>query len=187
VLQDWVHELPFMQQSVLITACRGPDGLPKDHVAKLICRWLRRCFMLSAFEGRVIDTPEHPGGGSFTGPSIPRSHPEEPGDKPLSFRMREHLLAKLVGEYLRQVDEMPHHFQLHILHAAEILGYHHPKQWIRRWWHEFYCELVGDMHLYLERQSDMDRRLSDQKEFWEASERTPARHPGEERTDADTE
>jgi len=31
VLQDWVHELTFMQQSVLIAAVRGPDGIRKDH------------------------------------------------------------------------------------------------------------------------------------------------------------
>ena len=36
VTQFWVHELTFMQQSVLLTAIRGPDGLPKDHISKTL-------------------------------------------------------------------------------------------------------------------------------------------------------
>ena len=44
VLQPWVLNLTYMQQSVLITSVRGPDGIRKDHVAKLLLRWLRRCF-----------------------------------------------------------------------------------------------------------------------------------------------
>ena len=171
VLQSWVHELPFMQQSVLITACRGPDTLPKDHVAKLVCRWLRRCFMLSAFEGRVINTPDDPGGGSFTGPSV----------APCETVERIGLLKVLAVDYLRRVDEMPHHFQLHILHAAEILGYHHPDRRIRDWWNWFYVELAHDMHLVPELQEEMDLRLSDQKATWEAREHAPAAQPPESR------
>ncbi len=65
VIQDWAQELPLMQQSVLIAAVRGPDGIKKDHVAKVLCRWLRRSFLLSAFEGSVLETPDEPGGGQF--------------------------------------------------------------------------------------------------------------------------
>ena len=48
VLQPWVGHLTLMQQSVLIAAVRGPDGIRKDHPVKLLCRYLRRSFMLSA-------------------------------------------------------------------------------------------------------------------------------------------
>lgn len=34
VLQDWVTSLSFMQQSVLIAAMRGPDGVEKMHKSK---------------------------------------------------------------------------------------------------------------------------------------------------------
>ena len=34
VLQDWVSDLPMMQQTVLLTAVRGPDGLPKYHAGR---------------------------------------------------------------------------------------------------------------------------------------------------------
>ena len=55
VLQDWVLELTMMQQSVLIAAVRGPDGIAKNHVAKLLLRWYRRCILKSAFDQAVID------------------------------------------------------------------------------------------------------------------------------------
>lgn len=70
-LQDWVMNLTIMQQSVLIAAVRGPDTIRKDHVAKLLLRWYRRCILLSAFDKRVITDPYEKVGGSFTGPSIP--------------------------------------------------------------------------------------------------------------------
>ena len=70
VLQPWVLNLTYMQQSVLITSVRGPDGIRKDHVAKLLLRWLRRCFLVSAFDGRALTDPVEQGGGSFTGPSL---------------------------------------------------------------------------------------------------------------------
>lgn len=48
VLQDWVHTLPLMQQSVLICAIRGEDGREKHAPGKIIHRYLRRCVLLSA-------------------------------------------------------------------------------------------------------------------------------------------
>jgi len=44
-----------MQQSVLLTAVRGPDGLPKYHSSKYLLRWYRRCILLSAMDGRVLE------------------------------------------------------------------------------------------------------------------------------------
>ena len=111
VLQEWVMALPLMQQTVLIAAVRGPDGIRKDHPTKVLCRWLRRCFLISAFEGVAILDPYDPGGGSFSGPC--RTDTVDG-------------LDAAVDLYLRSVDELPHHFQLHFMHAAEILGYKHP-------------------------------------------------------------
>lgn len=67
VLQDWVHELTFMQQSVLISSVRGPDGIRKDHPTKVLCRWLRRSFLLCAFDKVAHNDPYEHCGGSFTG------------------------------------------------------------------------------------------------------------------------
>lgn len=156
VLQEWVKELTFMQQSVLITATRGPDGIQKDHISKMLLRWLRRCYLYSAFEKCVLSDPYDPRGGSFTGPC----------------RLQ---LDEAVDVYLRSVDEIPHHFQLHLMHAAEIMGYKHPDSVIRYFWNNFYLRIVKDAHLNPETKEQMDRRLSDNESTWREAEEVVAK------------
>lgn len=157
VLQDWVQDLTMMQQTVLLTAIRGPDGLPKYAGVKMLLRWLRRCVLLSAIDGRVLDNPYDVNGGSFTGPSL--DGPDELdhwGD-----RMLVH-----VNAYLRELDGIPHHFQMHFMHAVEILGYKHPCDDIAMWWRQLYLRLVNDLHLHPETEAELDSRLSDTREGW---------------------
>jgi hypothetical protein len=156
VTQVWTWELPMMQQTVLLTAVRGPDDSPKYGPAKMLLRWYRRCVLYSAMDGKILTTPYMTGGGSFTGPSLPACNHErwEPG------------MDEIVGEYLREVDALPHHFQLHLMHAVEILGYKHPQMEVRKWWHGVYLRLVKDMHLHPESEEELDRRLGDTREGW---------------------
>ncbi len=155
VTQDWTHCLPMMQQTVLLTAVRGPDGLPKYGCVKLLLRWFRRCTLLSAMDGKALLNPCDNNGGSFTGPSLPNAVDEW-----------EAPMTSLVDEYLRTLDGIPHHFQLHFLHAAEIVGYKHPEPRIRGWWCSVYLRLVNDMHLHPETESEMNERLGDSREGW---------------------
>lgn len=111
--------------------------------------------MLSAFDGRALTDPYEPGGGSFTGPC-----------RTDEVRDLDHALEL----YLRSVDELPHHFQLHLMHAAEILGYKHPNQEIREWWNRVYKSIVSDAHLLAESEERMDYRLGDGEEQWKACE-----------------
>ncbi|BEP42229.1 hypothetical protein [Variovorax sp. V15] len=158
VTQAWTHRIPMMQQSVLLAAIRGPDGQPKyGGGAKMLLRWLRRCVLLSAMDGRVIDNPIDENGGSFTGPSL-NGHDEL---EPWPERMQLH-----VNEYLRQVDMLPHHYQLHFMHAVEILGYKHPDHEIRHFWHSLYVRLVHDLHLWPETAEQLDDRLGDTRSGW---------------------
>lgn len=159
VLQPWVQDLSFMKQSVLIAGVRGPDGIQKDHVAKVMLRWFRRCIMYSAFDGRIYDNPYSKGGGSFMGP-VPEG---------------KYIGKQVVDEYLRCVDELPHHFQLHFMHGAEILGYDHPNEDIRRWWHDVYCRIVRDAHLGIETKEQMDYRLGDNEKQWRENEEVTAK------------
>lgn len=159
VLQEWVEELTHMQQSVLMAAVRGPDGIRKDHPVKVLCRWLRRSFLLSAFDKRALTDPYEEGGGSFTGPC-----------KTNDVRDLEH--AKEL--YFRSLDELPHHFQLHLAHAAEILGYKHPDASIGNWWKQFYFDVAKDMHFNPETEQQLDYRLGDVKEQWEKGETVTA-------------
>ena len=164
VLQDWVCELPMMQQSVLISGIRSPDGLKKDHVAKLLLRYYRRCVLYCSFGHIVIDNPFDPRGGSFTGPSIanhdPDWHPQ---------------MDAVVSRYLQHIDETPLHFHLHFMHACEIIGYKHPHGYIQGFWRRTYLRIVDDMHMKPETVQDMDKRLSDDFDNWNARNDPAAR------------
>jgi hypothetical protein len=154
VLQDWVCELTFMQQSVLITGCRGPDGLHKEHPAKDMCRWMRRCFLISAFDGCVLTDPYDERGGSFTGPCRAKDGAGR-GSISMAF-----------DNYMKSVDGVPHHFQVHLMHSAEILGYKHPDPRIREWWNTAYRRMVKELHCNPETEEQMDYRLGDRREQW---------------------
>lgn len=157
VLQEWVTDLTFMQQTVLLTAIRGPDGAPKYGPTKMLLRWYRRCILLSAMDGVALSTPYLFGGGSFTGPSY------EPTTYWHDWTPR---MEEIVGLYLRELDALPHHFQLHFMHAVEILGYKHPDPDIAVFWLSTYLRLVHDMHLWPETEEQMDLRLGDSREQW---------------------
>lgn len=158
VTQAWTHRISMMQQSVLLAAIRGPDGLAKyGGGAKMLLRWYRRCILLSAMDGRALTDPIESNGGSFTGPSLDGSDAEDPW----CDRMQEH-----VNDYLRQVDALPHHFQMHFMHAVEIVGYKHPDPQIRHFWHALYLRLVNDFHLHPETEAQLDDRLGDTRAGW---------------------
>lgn len=159
VLQEWVTNLPFMQQSVLIAAMRGPDGVEKMHKSKLLCRWLRRCIVISAFDKRALDTPYDAGGGSYTGPSC----------QLVSDCWEDHMQDVVKG-YLDSIDNLPHHFHLHFLHAMEILGYKHSNMRIRAWWKLTYERFAHDMHLRPETEEQLDYRLNDNEQQWRNDE-----------------
>ncbi|QXX74275.1 hypothetical protein [Methylovirgula sp. HY1] len=165
VLQPWTFNLSFMQQTVLLTAVRGPDGLPKYGGVKMLLRWYRRCILVSSLDGEVLENPCDPRGGSFMGPSYqPRVYGDVIGisvDGPWQNRMDD-----ILSEYLRELDAVPHHFQLHLLHSFEIVGYKHPTFDIQSWFQRAYFRLVNDMHLWPETEEQLDERLNDTRVGW---------------------
>lgn len=174
--QKWVCELPIMQQSVLFAAVRAPDGIRKNHPVKVLMRWYRRCILYSAFDRKVLDNPFEPGGGSFTGP-FELHHVREmfPYYDIPHTSIPEVWFDRTRDAYLEYVDELPHHFQLHFMHAAQIVGYHHPDEKIRSWWNEFYLMIVNDAHLHPETPEEMNNRLSDNRDEWKNREGVTAR------------
>lgn len=153
VLQDWVTDLNYMQQTVLLSALRGPDGVTKFSPTKFILRWHRRCVLIPALDGCVLDSPFDPRGGSYTGPC--------PADVVGRHGDWESSMNGIVESCLKNIDAMPHHFHTHLMHAIQILGYKHSDDRIRRWWHKTYLKFVDDMHLHPETEQEMDERLND--------------------------
>lgn len=174
VLQPWVETLSMMQQTVVMECSRGPDGVTKYHPSKYLLRWYRRCFLFSAFDKRVLLTPWEEGGGSFTGPSyqvtgpIARTYKDEDQNKTVYVPLTpwEEEMDKLVDQYIRGADELPHHFYRHLMHGVEILGYKHPEQRIRTWWNKVYLRLARDLHLSPETEAQLDERLGDTRSGW---------------------
>jgi len=158
VIQEWLGELPMMQQTVLLTTIRGPDNMPKYNSTKMLLRWYRRCVLYSAMDGRALNDPLDPS-GSFTGPSFAA----ESMSQGQSITSR---LDELVDYYVQEADLLPHHFQMHFMHAVEILGYHHPDDNVRKWWHSVYLRLVHSMHLHPESIEELDSRLGDTRSGW---------------------
>lgn len=173
VVQEWVGELTMMQQTVLLTCIRGPDGMAKYSSPKYVARWFRRCVVLSAIDGKVLDSPILLGGGSFTGPSIPideTSFTMEAMEELFAASMFpwEDSMVKVVDNFVRDEDCIPAHYMAHIRHGAEILGYKHPDERIRKWWNQFYLRLVNLLHLHPESEAELDLRLGDTLEGWQA-------------------
>ncbi|MBN9441145.1 hypothetical protein [Bosea sp. (in: a-proteobacteria)] len=170
--QDWTHSLTIMQQSVLLSAIRGCDGMPKLHKAKPLVRWYRRCVLISAFDGVALDTPFSPGGGSFTGPllhsdgSLLSGPMFEALPSSLQHQMRCDTLQRVSDDFVDSRDEIPAHYLWHFIHAIEIVGYKHPIPQIREFWGDLYVRLVRAFHVYPETEAQMDERLGDNEAGW---------------------
>lgn len=155
LFQDWVMYLPLMQQTVLLTATRAPDGMRKHHPVKVLCRWLRRCYLVSAFDRKTLNDPYEAGGGSFMGPCRSKEVTD---------------INHAADLYIERGDEIPLHFHFHLQQAAEIIGFKHPQESTRNWWNKFYQRLVRFGHLNPETEQQMDKRLSDNIDNWKERE-----------------
>jgi hypothetical protein len=151
VQPEWCLALPIQQQSVLLLAARGPDGIAKAHPAKRIQRAYRACVLVAARYGRSLSWNEK--ADTFMcllefSDSAKWTH--------------------AVEQFFLHADDLPHHFFMHLIHGAEILGYKHPDPRFRERWIDFYRQAVKDFHLTAETEQEMDARLSDwNRAFWQ--------------------
>lgn len=147
----WCTKLPLQQQSVLFLAARGPDGIAKHHPCKGVVRAYRGTVLRAARYGREL----HWGEAADSFMSLDRLADD-------------HAWQEDVTAYFDTVDSLPHHYHLHLVHGAEILGYKHPDLRFRRRWHGFYLRAVDDAHMQPEDEALMDLRLSDWNRYeWE--------------------
>jgi hypothetical protein len=151
VQPTWVLDLPLQQQSVLLLAARGPDGVEKHHPCKDVQRAYRATVFLAARLGRLLEFGEHADTFMSLG----------------SFFADLEAWNDTVCTYYDHVDSLPHHFHMHLMHGAEILGYKHPDKRFRTRWGYFYAMGCKDLNLTPETEAQMDARLSDwNREDW---------------------
>lgn len=144
VFPDWMATLPMQQQSVLVLAARGPDGVRKYHECKDVVRAYRATVLKAAYFGRSLAWGE--GADGFMSMDVIADD--------LGWR-------NAVLRFFASVDELPHHYYLHLAHGAEILGYKHPDMRVRNAWRHFYEKCCDDMHVTPETEAEMERRLGD--------------------------
>jgi hypothetical protein len=155
VQPTWMVMLPLQQQSVLLLAARGPDGIGKSHPAKVVQRAYRATVLLAGRYGRPLEWGEK--GDSFMClEQFARNDPKvgEDGWKLPTW-------ADAVDDFFREMDTLPHHFLMHLYHGAQILGYKHPDSRFANRWGSFYLRACDDLHLQHENERQMDARLWD--------------------------
>jgi len=130
IVQEWAARLPLRHQGVLVSAVRGCDTALRHDDSKLLSRCLRAEFLVPA-----VDNP-----GSY-----------------IEF-VDEQTLLRRMNVFLNSWDHYPMHFVMHILHAAAVLGYHHPVHWDV--WLRFYRAGCKKLHLNPETKEQMDARLT---------------------------
>lgn len=147
VLQDWVGRITRRQQGVLVLALRGPDGMYKEHPSKNLIRSMRACVMNSGIEGTPME--------------LGKWYPHD------TF-MRMDLLADIVRweqeavkPFFSRIDEYNIHFYQHLLHAAAVLGFHHPNLEVRSHWLRFYKKGCSKLHMTPETKDEFTYRLRD--------------------------
>jgi hypothetical protein len=144
VQPQWCLCLPLQQQAVLLLGARGPDGISKYHPCKPIQRAYRAAVFLAAKYGRTLEWGER-----------------EEGFMCLEQFSDDDGWAAQVQTFFDSIDSLPHHFTMHLLHGAQILGYKHPDERFRNRWREFYILGCRDLHMTPETEAEMDIRLSD--------------------------
>jgi hypothetical protein len=153
VQQPWVIQRPFMQQTVMFSALRGPDGNGKRSPVKDILRWYRRCILHTGLHGELLTTPDEPGGGKFFGPT------QDPRG-----------IEAVVNDFMEGMDDLPFHFLMHLTHGAECIAYGHPDARIAMWWLDFYERFAKSLHLHVESSAEFNRRLGGTFNGWAAAD-----------------
>lgn len=136
VLQDWVMELPLRHQGTLLAIVRNCDSQPKrpyNEPVRQLTAYLRWSFMVPA-DQREVDIP-----GAFMA-SIPPN-----GFKP------------------SDLGHLPQHYYAHLIHALEVVAYHHPVDYVASVCRRIYFDMVHNLHLNVETKSGMEYRLTEDR------------------------
>ena len=131
VIKEWAWSLSWKQQAVMLSALRGCDMADKEDPAKPFCRRLR---------GAILEN-----GGT---------------DKECEF-MTSTINIGDINKFTKQIDRYPVHFLLHLIHAAEVVGFNHPDRFESKFWKAFYYSMVEAFHMYPETKEQNDYRLRD--------------------------
>jgi len=138
VVQNWISDLSFKQQSVLLCVLRGCDMAAKKDPSKEVLRYLRKFILKDAC-----------GYGTFM------SHT----DTTDTGLVDKHYYGTCFDDMLLNLDHYPVHWIMHLTHTLEILGYKYPDLAKRELFHNLYTALCRAFHLNPETEEELDLRL----------------------------
>lgn len=135
IVKPWAAKLGLRHQGVLMAAIRGCDSLTKENPWKELTR---------VYRGVVLE-----------------AHVGDPA-KAVSFMkvLTVDEFEGLCNEAASDFDSLPIHYVLHFMHAAQVVGYHHPEEIEALKWRTFYIHMCRKMHLNYETQEQLDARLN---------------------------
>ena len=132
VLKDWLKNLTFKEQTVLLCILRGTDSGGSDEIKSWI-RLIRRTVLKNAAPNKTFMRKE---------------------DVSRFLYIEKHNPLIL--------DMLPVHFLSHLMHAVEIIGYKHPDNDTRDFFWLAYRDLCDYMHINPETREQMNNRLNDE-------------------------
>jgi len=134
VLQDWLENISWMKQTVLISAFRNCDTMGSTGPHKTLVRGVRMSIIRSSYRPEKLSS-------GFIMPT-----PEE---------------IILAGhEFVdNEWDCFPLRFVTHLMHAAQVLGDHYPDTKHRLAWSQTYAAMVHGLHLRPESHHNFQKRL----------------------------
>lgn len=139
ILYPWVTDLGLRHQGALLSGMRSCDTAPRHDPSKLLSRVLRASVLI-------------PHAGRF---------PDERVGYIVWVESEVEWWEKYVTPFLKSYDQYPNHFVVHILQAAEIIGYSAPEEcpFFNLRWLEFYKRMCLSLHVNPEGKDQMNERL----------------------------
>jgi hypothetical protein len=142
IVREWVEKLPARMQGTLFTCVRGADDVERDDVIKELAR---------KFRGVIL-------------------YCHDPNPKTFSYPIDYENVTQLISilaemkVIAKSHDHYPHHYLMHLIHCAEIVGYYHPHPVCKQVWNEFYDRMCHKMHMTPETEYDCRMRLTADEE-----------------------
>lgn len=124
-------KLSWKQQTVLLTALRGPDAgaIP---ALKIVTRWIRSIVVKNAA-------------------------PKERFMRETEWKPIKTIIAENTSDFAM----LSVHYFMHLMHGLEIIGHHHPDLTTRAKAKSGYFDMCEYMHVHPETKEELDNRLED--------------------------
>lgn len=90
---------------------------------------------------------------------------------PTNSFIKDDLTEEQVESFASDIDHYYVHFLMHFTHAAEIVGYKHPDNFVRGRWLSIYRRICKSLHLNYETEPQLDIRLGHTPEWLEAQKK----------------